>query len=343
MKIGVLEHWDDMLTRLPAGRSDVYFSEGYIRLYENDAEKAACFVYEQNKDLFLFPFLSRSFVFCGQVYYDFETAYGYGGPVCSTSDPGFLCDAWCALKRFFSSSGYVAGFVRFHPLLDNQCGFEVAGRLIADRKTVAMDLNRPMDDVWQHEIHSKNRNMIRKAEKSNLRFAAEDGYEHLPDFVRLYDGTMDKLSADGFYYFNWNYYLRLKQNIPNSFLGCVFKDKTLVSAAIFMYEGPYGHYHLSGSDPTYLNLSPNNFLLWRAAAELQRRGVRQFHLGGGSNPDEDNSLFLFKRRFSQSTRQFYIGKLIFDEAVYSAVCSSWEKENPDKAERYAHHLLKYKY
>ena len=73
------------------------------------------------------------------------------------------------------------------------------------------------------------------------------------------------------------------------------------------------------------------------------KGVKQFHLGGGTNNDEENSLFLFKRRFSKDTCQFYIGKLIFNETAYEDVCRDWEQRNPEKSEHYRRHLLKYKY
>ena len=155
---------------------------------------------------------------------------------------------------------------------------------------------------------------------------------------------MDKLSADGFYYFEDSYYDNLKKGITDSFIGCVQNyEGQIISAAIFMYNGPYGHYHLSGSDKSHLAISPNNFMLWNAAIELQKRGVKRFHLGGGTDGNEDNSLFLFKHKFSKDTCQFYIGKLVFNQGLYNTICADWEARNPDKAEQYKYHLLKYKY
>lgn len=344
MEVEIRTQWNDLLEAFPQSLKDIYFTEEYVKLYESEVEKAECFVCKDGDRVMLFPFLSRAFTFQGKTYKDFETAYGYGGPVCNCEDDAFLKRALAAFKEYCKTNGYVAGFVRFHPLLQNQRSFDTIGRLLAERKTVAINLDQTMDDVWSNEIHSKNRNVIRKAEKAGCRFFVDDKYEHLSDFIRLYDATMDKLSADGFYYFNDAYYEQLVKGILNSFLGCV-KDVEgkIISAAIFMYSGPYGHYHLSGSDKSQLALSPNNFMLWNAAAELQRQGVKRFHLGGGTNSDEENSLFLFKRRFSKDTCQFYIGKLVFNEVVYDDICRDWERQNPEKAEHYRHHLLKYKY
>lgn len=344
MEIGLTSSWNKLLDAFPSGSKDVYFTEEYVKLYENEAERAECFVCRDGEKVMLFPFLKRDFIFKGTAYKDFETAYGYGGPICNCDDKEFLLQALAAFKQHCNENGYVAGFVRFHPLMNNHVGFESIGRVLAERKTVAIDLNQSMDEVWKNEIHSKNRNMIRKAEKSGCRFIVDEDYKHLPDFIRLYDQTMDKLSASSFYYFNDSYYEKLKNGIANSFIGCVENaEGKIISAAIFMYSGGLGHYHLSGSDKSQLALSPNNLMLWGAACELQKRGVKLFHLGGGTNSDEDNPLFLFKRRFSKVTRQFYLGKLIFNQDVYDELCADWEARNPGLAARNKNILLKYKY
>lgn len=344
MQIELLSHWNNLLDTFPAEMQDVYFKEEYVRLYETDTEKAYCIVCQEDSNILLLPLLHRTFTFEDKKYYDFETAYGYGGPITNNTNERFRQQALIALKDFCSQNSFVAGFVRFHPLLQNQIGFDTIGHLLPDRKTVAIDLNQTVEEVWANEIHSKNRNVIRKAENAGCRFLADDTYEHIADFIRLYDSTMDKVSADGFYYFDDNYYKHLVADIPDSFLGCVTDaENKVISAAIFMYSGTYGHYHLSGSDKSQLSLSPNNFMLWEAAKELQKRGVKRFHLGGGTTGDEENSLFLFKRKFSKNTCQFYIGKLIFDPNAYESICSDWVRKNPEKAEHYKHHLLKYKY
>ncbi len=344
VNIKITDHWNELFEAFPPEKMDVYFTEQYVKLYETETEKAECFVCREGDNTLLFPFLARQFEFQGKRYKDFETAYGYGGPVYNCDDNEFVIRALTTFKTYCNEDNYLAGFVRFHPLFQNQEGFEAVGRVIADRKTVAIDLNQTMDEVWKNEIHSKNRNVIRKAEKAGCQFIVDDKYDHLHEFINLYDFTMDKLSADGFYYFDDAYYENLKHGITDSFLGCVENSEgQIISAAIFMYRGPYGHYHLSGSDKSQLAISPNNFMLWNAAIELQKRGVKRFHLGGGTNGDEENSLFQFKHKFSKDTCQFCIGKLIFNQELYEAICSDWEAKNSEKAEHYKHHLLKYKY
>ena len=339
MDIQITEYWNHYLESFRQSETDVYFTEEYVKLYETESEKGVCFVCCEGENKLLFPFLARQFEYRGKTYKDFETAYGYGGPVCNCNDGDFVNRALVALKNYCAENNYVAGFVRFHPLFQNQEGFDAIGRVIEDRKTVAINLDQTIDEVWKNEIHTKNRNVIRKAEKAGCQFIVDDKFEHLQEFITLYDSTMDKLSADDFYYFDKAYYEKLKRGIPNSFLGCVQnREGHIIAAAIFMYSGVYGHYHLSGSDKSQLAISPNNFMLWNAAIELQKRGVRRFHLGGGTNGDEENSLFQFKHKFSKETCQFCIGKLIFNQEIYDAICADWERKNPEKSEHYKHHL-----
>lgn len=342
MIIKIVEHWNEVLdTFLPAER-DIYFREEYIRLYETDSEKAVCCIVNNGEKTMLFPFLSRTFDYQGQTLHDFETAYGYGGPIWHQADEKFKPAALLMMVEELKRLNYVAGFVRFHPLLANYEGFSV-GRLIEDRKTVAIDLSLEENEIWMQEIHTKNRNVIKKGEKSELTFVVDNDFKYLSEFMRLYDATMDKLDAADFYYFKQQYYEAFVKTLPNSFLGVVLYEDRVVSAAIFMYDGEYGHYHLSGSDITALKLSPNNFMLWQAALELKRRGVKVLHLGGGTTSAEDDSLFCFKSRFSKHIYQFCLGKLIFNEQLYHDICTDWETKNPDKAEHYKHFLLKYKY
>ena len=123
MQVELVSHWNDLLATFPASAQDVYFKEEYVRLYETDTEKAYCIVCSEDEKKLLFPMLRRTFRFNGETYYDFETAYGYGGPVTNSEDDAFRANALAALKEYCSKNGFVAGFVRFQPILQNQEGF----------------------------------------------------------------------------------------------------------------------------------------------------------------------------------------------------------------------------
>lgn len=345
MKCYFTDAWDSLLAVFAPEHKDIYFEEKYVRLYETEREKAAAYVAEENDKILLMPVLLREFDNNGTTLYDFETPYGYGGPLCNTPDMNFILRALNGLKKYGIAHHFVAGFVRFHPLLGNETGFDSIGTVIPDRQTVAIDTALAEEEMWLNEIHSKNRNTIRKGAKSGLTFVADHEYSNMDKFVALYEQTMHKLHADAFYYFSSSYYERFRQRVDNGFLGTVWLNGRMIAAALFMYCGRFGHYHLAGSDEAFLAYGPNNFLLWNVACEMHRLGVECFHLGGGINADPHNSLLEFKKRFSKKRYCFSIGKIVFDEQIYRTLCAEWECMNAGtgKEKVYEKHLLKYKY
>lgn len=343
MSYKVLENWNHLLDLFSPDHKDVYFTENYLKLYESESEKAYCFYYYENDFHFLLPYLLREFQYEDQAYFDFETVYGYGGPIFNYYDDKLITKAWRSFLDYGSQNNYIAGFLRFHPLFDNYKCFLREGNLLKDRQTVGLNLQISEQEIWMQEIHTKNRNTIKKGKKNGLQFVADYEFTHLDDFISLYNNTMNKLEATEFYYFNNDYFRKFKNAIGNSFLGLVKLNSEVIAAAIFFFSDFYGHYHLSGSDENYLKLSPNNFLLWEAAKELKRQGVKYFHLGGGTNSDENNSLLQFKSRFSKNKYDFYIGKIIFNKHIYKSLCSKWLCRNVEKENIYINYHLRYKY
>lgn len=339
----IVSSWNKYLLSFNDDQKDIYFTEEYVKLYETEKDISECFIYQDGNSIYLFPYLKREHSLFGERFFDFETQYGYGGPIANTNDTLFLQKAQSEFASYCYNNNFIAGFVRFHPLLENDIFFGDVGRVIQDRQTIAIDLTLTEADIWEKEIHSKHRNVIRKAESSGLNFEVDSDYKYMDDFVRLYEGTMNKVEADNYYFFDSNYYQRLVKNLKDSFLGVVKYDDKIVSAAIFFHSRKYGHYHLSGSDGGYLNLYPNNFLLYKVALHMKGLGLEKFHLGGGSSSDPNNSLLKFKERFSKNRYWFRIGKAIFQPEKYNYICDEWVKRNPDRSEGFNKILLKYRY
>ena len=320
---------------------DVYFKEEYVKLYEDKTSKAESFFYKENDNILLFPYIKREFA---EGYFDLETPYGYGGPVSNSNDPDFIKNAVRAFDIFARENSIFAGLIRFHPLLDNYKLFVSRYKLAFDRKTVAMDLGKPREAIWKDQIHSKHRNVIVKAQRLDLRYYADEEMAYLEDFKDIYAKAMARLNADSFYFFSDRYFDNIKKDLNKyAFLGLVFYKDTIIAADLFFKYARYGHYHLSGTLEDFKKYNPNNFLIYKTALYLKEQGVGIFHLGGGSSSDPKNSLYKFKKRFSRDDNSFYIGKLIFNEEKYREVCADWEKQFPEKKERYKNFVLKYRY
>ena len=347
MVVKITETWDSFLDGFPNDKKDIYYTESYVKLYEDKESKAVTIVVEDGSNILLMPILSRKikgFEAVSDDLYDFESPYGYSGPIANTNDVEWIHRALQEMEKCLREKHYICGFVRFHPLLNNQKYCKDVMQVLYDRQTIAIDTSQTEDEIWKTQIISKNRNMIRQAEKNGLVYKAEYDFSSIGFFIELYNKTMERLSADEFYFFDDIYYKKFVSGLNRqAFLGTVRKDEELICGALFMYSNDYGHYHLEGSNHQYSSLAANNFLLWNTACEMHKMGIKEFHLGGGYDSNPENSLFKFKRAFSNNIKEFYIGKWIFNKEVYEVIRNEWKANNPEKIATYGNRLLCYRY
>ena len=230
---------------------------------------------------------------------DVVTPYGYGGP---TRD-GF----WDAYEIWARERGVVSTFVRFHPLLANQRGAPIHVEELAP--TVAWRVERERDLLAG--LHFKHRNKVRKAENAGATVTAASG---LGNFVELYEDTMRRIDADGFYLFEPAYWERLEE-LPLARFDAEI-DGEVVASALCLASPPWLHYHLSGTTDAGRSTGASTLVLLEAARWAQAHGYERFHLGGGLGGKAD-SLHHFKARFDpDGLVPAAVGKAIHDEDAY---------------------------
>lgn len=343
LTLGNSEAWNRYLQQIPAEKRDIYFTPEYYSLYQNYGDgEACCFVFEKDGDIVLYPFLRNPITPLGyhldKEYYDIQGAYGYNGIIASTYNPDFIKAFWETFDLWCQEKSIVAEFSRFHPLLNNQKLASPKMKTYFSRHTVGLDLAG--DDIWMHQISSKNRNMIRKAEKEGVQIIESDDYE---TFRKLYDGTMTDLHAEDFYFFPPSYYEEYKQTFKeNSKLCFATLDGKIIAGSMFMYSDDYAHYHLSARNREYSRYAANNLILWYGIQKAKERGCKWFHFGGGTTSAEDDSLLKFKRDFSKTLCEFWIGKRVHNGAAYQAIVEQWKAKWPDNYEQNKVKLLGYR-
>lgn len=334
MKVTVIsgksKEWDAYISKLDHSRQDIYYTNWYHNLMaEETASVPIMFVCEDLGAVGMYPFLKKpieGYDISGS-YYDIETAYGYGGPLIEGGDEAFRAGFEAEFLKYCRDENIIAEFIRFHPLLDNENIFKTNIDVLHNRKTVWVDLEQTVDDIWMKQISTKNRNVIRKCEKTGLVVEPSCDYEL---FVDIYNETMHKVGAGGGYFFSSAYFDEMK-NHEHCVLLMAKKDGEAVAAAIFMMYGEYFHYHLSGSRQQALSLSPNNILLWEAIKYGKAKGCKRMHLGGGLRDDESDTLFRFKSKYSHSYADFYIGKRVHNAYIYRELIKQWEHQTKKKA------------
>ena len=186
-------------------------------------------------------------------------------------------------------------------------------------EVVTMDLTSP-EVIWSN-ISSKNRNVIRKAQKNGITIYSGRYPEIYETFRGIYNGTMDKDHADPYYYFAPEFYDSVCKDLPQNaqVFYAVLEDKVIAASIMLACRG-HMNYHLSGSVREFAHLAPSNLLLYEAALWGCANGCKTLYLGGGVGSGED-SLFKFKRAFyrGDDLLRFHIGKKIFDQTRYDAL------------------------
>jgi hypothetical protein len=310
--------WDDIVCSF--ANHDVYYLSGYVKAFQihGDGEPQLLY-YEADGLKAIYVYMKRTTSING--YYDSVTPYGYGGVLFegNTSEENLIA-FWKAYKTKMLEEGIVDNFVRYHPVIANATPMKKISNVIDLGKTVTMDLTSS-DVIWSNII-SKNRNMIRKAEKNGIEIKHGKDPELFKDFKRIYNATMEKDHAEDYYFFNDDFYESIHHDLYDNYeMFYAVMDGNPIAMSIMLYANGQMHYHLSGSLMEYRNLAPSNLLLYKSALWGCEQGFKTFHLGGGVGSDEDN-LYKFKAAFNRNSDfQFSVGKEIFDQKKYEELVS----------------------
>lgn len=326
------EEWDRLVKSLP--NHDVYYLSGYVRAFqyhgdgrpvlvwwESDGLNAACVLMIRDiADDIHFKQLDKG------RFFDAITPYGYGGFIFSrepnVNELLILSDEFTKILKV---NNIISVFFRFHPILKNAVFSNTLCDVIDLGKTISLDL-KDDETIWSN-ITSKNRNVIRKAEKLGVEIHHGKGIDLLRIFKEIYDETMRSDNASDYYFFKDDFYKSIAEDLFDNYeIFYATIGEEIISMAIVIFDNTQLHYHLSGSKREYRSYAPSNLLLYRVALWGMEKGYKTFHLGGGVGSGED-PLYKFKAAFNRnSDNQFSIGKLIIDLSKYNEFVSTREAD-----------------
>ncbi len=319
-----IELWDKIVRSFE--KFDTYWLSGYVKAFEIHGDGTPLLFFYEDLDsrginVVMKRDVSELLCFSGRLEantaFDFSTPYGYGGWLIEGKNSQKLFETY---EKWCMDNNIVSEFVRFHPVIKNHISAS-AYETIELGKTVTVDTASP-EVIWNN-ITSKNRNMIRKAQKSGIKIYSGRHPEIYTVFREIYNGTMDKDEADSYYYFAEEFYESVLNDLPrNAQVFYAVLDEKIIAASIMLFANGRMNYHLSGSVREYSNLAPTNLLLYEAALWGSANGYKSLYLGGGVGSGED-SLFKFKKSFyrGDDLNSFWIGKKIFNIEMYEKLVS----------------------
>lgn len=313
------EQWDAIVRSFK--NHDVYYLSGYVKAFQINGDGEPNLIYFETADTkAINVVIKRDIADCGYFksiekgqLFDIVTPYGYGGWLVEGMNFKILkseYEAFCVRENIISE------FVRFNPLLENWNGLEEIYEIIHLGDTVY--INTISEElIWQN-ISSKNRNVIRKAQKSGLKVYWGRDPEIIKPFMEIYNATMDKDSASDYYYFDALFYKSVLEDLKQNAMWFYAKtaEGEIAAIAIFLFCNSKMHYHLSASRREYQNLAPTNLILYEAAVWAANHGYERLHLGGGVGSAHD-SLYKFKKAFNRrNDTEFWIGREVFAQEMY---------------------------
>lgn len=307
---------------------DIYFDPRYGKICEIiEGGKAEIFDYESANGRVYHQFIRRKIGIGGddRGYCDLITPYGYGGPliVSCTGEKDILVKEFEeAFSVYCRENHIVSEFIRFHPLVGNALDFTSVYDVRYFRHTVATNL-RDYEDPFMAEFSKSCRKSVRRAQAQGIGYEIIERPASLDEFIPIYYETMKRNNAGSFYYFGKEYFDgfldRFRDNII--IVNAVYEGKVISAEMCFVWE-PYIHSHLAGTLDAYLDMSPDYIIMYAIMEWGKRNGYQFIHTGGGNSNDPEDPLYLFKKKFAKNTDfDFYIGRRIWDQEAYDALCA----------------------
>ncbi|MEG2717735.1 MAG: GNAT family N-acetyltransferase [Eubacterium sp.] len=314
-----IEKWNTLVKTFKS--YDVYYLNDYVKAFNIHGDGEPFLFYFENETTRAINVVLKRDIANAEplkdklnknTYFDLTTPYGYGGFLIEGNDFKTLNEEYTSYCR---NENIICEFVRYHPLLENWLGFELMYDQVHLGETVYLETTSE-DLIWKN-ISSKNRNVIRKAQKSGLRTYWCRAPQIIQPFMEIYKTTMDKDEADLYYYFEKPFYESVLEDLKQNAMWFYTElDGVIASIAIILFCNGKVHYHLSAARKAYMRYAPTNLLLYDVAKWACENGYKKLHLGGGVNSEHD-SLYKFKKAFNRGEdSEFWIGKKIFNQVLY---------------------------
>lgn len=296
-------------------RHDFYHTWTYHSLEKNDTP--VLLVYQEQDDFVAFPLLLREVYNTGL--YDMTCVYGYTGPL-TNKDPELLEDDFikrfsAALQRYLLSNNIVSVFSRLHPFHTNNRLFSELGGLHKNGKVIALDLSISLEK--QRSKYTKIYNKIRRLRESGVYAKESKSLEDIRIFNEIYTENMSRVSASEAYLFSDEYlYELVNAEDSDTRLILIYNgDDQPICGTIAGFTGSVAQGHLIGTKKEFLPLSPTKLMVDVVTLAAREKGMSYFNLGGGLGYKED-SLFQWKKSFSDLAFDYFSWRYIVDQTAY---------------------------
>lgn len=314
--------WSQTLKQL---RHDIYHLPEYFSLeaIRIKSTPEAILISDKEK-LFFVPYLVRQ---CSDILesesipqniFDIVSPNGYAGILlneAAAKTPEFVDFAINKLTQALSNKQVCAAFLRLHPILNRNFNQIQSDICKVSGETISVDLKLSEAEIWQ-QTRSEHRNKINKCKRNGLTARMVSFKQYIDEFNLIYEETMARVGASNFYYFGYEYFLRLSETLGEYLHLCLIElNEKITCAGLFTECCGIVQYHLGGTRTDFLKQAPSKLMFDYVRFWAKKRGNEVFHLGGGVGGEKD-SLYHFKAGFSKQKHTLLTLRLIIDKNKY---------------------------
>ncbi len=170
-----------------------------------------------------------------------------------------------------------------------------------------VDLTKSKEILWKN-VHSKHRNVIRKAEEKGIKIVC--GFEYI-DIA--YDMIKETQERSGRTFYNKKYFIDMLNAIKENVYIYICMDNNVQGVAIIVFDEQAGYYLFGGSKDKPLS-GAINLMHWKILLDLKNNGISKYDFVGArlsKNIDKKlEGIQRFKARFGGNLAVGYLWKYI---------------------------------
>lgn len=325
LELGIVEGIEDFKIK------DNIFQQNQVSIYQT-LQYSSClsqnnFEFSFTQDEQYFYNLSEISEIPNTPYFDMSSPYGYSGYFTNSLNSNFIKKAIEAQSLKAQKENIIAEFIRFNPYQNHQIFSDFLDFYALEKQMVEVDMD--YQKRWEG-YQSRLKGKIRKS-LSNLKIQQSNDLE---SFFKLYTQTMQRNQAQDFYFFSREYFQNLSKLDGFVMFEAIY-GKEICAMAIFLCDKDRSYYHLGANATITLanNLNAMGAIFETFFQYAETKGIISCLLGGGKTARLDDSLLQYKKQYSPTSIDFYIGGKIYDQQTYQELSKNHQ----------ANFFLKYRY
>ena len=336
--------WYNFLEDLKEEDLDICYTPDYLSLFTNSDVQGNLFIYKRNNNIWCLPILKKKILFDKEFssYFDIETPYGYGGPICNTGNYDFNKDANDQFINWCKNQKVVSFLLKLNPFVFNQNKYLIKFRNFSEFDRIIVSANFEKEQNIENIIKSKVKNEINKAKKNGVSIITDINDKNFDDFRNIYLENMSDKKTSKFYFFDNNFFLKLKKLCKKYGILVISKHKKeTLGASIFLNFKKRSIYFLSASKKTKFSTGIVNLMIYEACKIITKNKIKLVNFGGGRSKETNDTLYLFKKKMGNDLRKFNIVKFVNNKEIYTRILSKFKSQDPINYEKKINFLHPY--